>query len=288
MIGIAKVFRLSLLASAISLLCMTIASAQEAYRVGVASVDITPDYPIRLNGFGNRREESDGVSQRIFAKALAIAQDSESPLVLVTLDSLGIRRSMVEEVARRLAKSHQLPAENLAVTFTHSHCTPKVNGACDNIFSSAIPDDHQAHIDQYTDELTDHMTAVAQQALGSMQPSQLQWAVGTVTFAKNRRTAGGPVDHDLPMLVVRALDTGKPRAVYVSYACHCVTLSFNEISGDWAGYAAAMIERQIPGVTALVSIGAGSDQNPISGVTGDQVEIALAQGMQISDEVRNC
>ncbi|MCA9047231.1 MAG: hypothetical protein KDA89_00785, partial [Planctomycetaceae bacterium] len=44
------------------------ASAQETagtnntYQVGVSTVDITPDYPIRLNGFGNRREESEGVS----------------------------------------------------------------------------------------------------------------------------------------------------------------------------------------------------------------------------------
>jgi len=37
-------------------------SAQSAdhYNVGVAVVDITPEYPIRLNGFGNRREESGG------------------------------------------------------------------------------------------------------------------------------------------------------------------------------------------------------------------------------------
>ncbi|MCA9086707.1 MAG: hypothetical protein KDA81_21770, partial [Planctomycetaceae bacterium] len=45
------------------------------------------------------------------------------------------------------------------------------------------------------------------------------------------------------------------------------------------------IERQHPGTVALVSIGAGSDQNPISGVTGDKVEIAEAQGLEIAGEV---
>lgn len=256
------------------------------YQVGVASVDITPSYPIRLNGFGNRREQSEGVSQRIFAKSLAIAQEGGSPLVLVALDSLGIRSEMVETVARRLSESHRLPPENLAVTFTHSHCTPKVNGACDNIFSSPIPADHQRHIDRYTKELTDKITQSAQQALDSMEPAHLQWAVGKVGFAKNRRTVGGPVDHDLPVLVVRAPESGKPRAIYVAYACHCVTLSFNQISGDWAGYAAEMIERRFPGATGIVSIGAGSDQNPISGVMGGQVEVAKGQGIQIADEVK--
>ena len=101
----------------------------------------------------------------------------------------------------------------------------------------------------------------------------------------NRRTKGGPVDHDLPMLVVRDIEDARLRAVYVSYACHCVTLSFNQISGDWAGYAAEMIERTSPGATALVSIGCGSDSNPSSGVTGDKVEVAERQGAEIATVV---
>ena len=40
--------------------------------IGVAQVDITPDYPIRLSGYGGRRTESEGVTQQIWAKALAI------------------------------------------------------------------------------------------------------------------------------------------------------------------------------------------------------------------------
>ena len=38
--------------------------------VGVAKVDITPDYPIRLAGYGFRRAESEGVIQKIWAKVL--------------------------------------------------------------------------------------------------------------------------------------------------------------------------------------------------------------------------
>ena len=45
-------------------------------RVGVAAVDITPDYPVRLSGFGFRRTESEGVTQRIWAKALAFDGDA--------------------------------------------------------------------------------------------------------------------------------------------------------------------------------------------------------------------
>ena len=78
--------------------------AADVYQIGVAKVDITPDYPIRLNGFGGRREESDGITQRIWAKALAISQGCEPPVVLIAIDSLGVRMTMVDEVEARLER----------------------------------------------------------------------------------------------------------------------------------------------------------------------------------------
>ena len=276
-----------LLTIGVSLLACTVLSGQEAavYQVGFAKVDITPEYPVRLNGFGVRREESQGVSQSIFARAMAVSLGDAAPLVVVAIDNLGIRTAQVDEVARRLSRSHHLPRENFCLTFTHSHCAPKVSGASDNIFSEAIPAEHQKHIDQYTTEIVDAITTSAQQAVDSRQPSTLGWSIGTVGFAKNRRPGGGPVDHDLPTLIVRDANSKMVRGVYVSYACHCVTLRFNKISGDWAGYAAEMIERQFPGAVALVSIGAGSDQNPLE-ITPDNVQIALRQGTEIASEVK--
>jgi len=256
------------------------------YRVGVAKIDITPDYPIRLNGFGFRRDESEGVSQRIHARALAISRADEPPLVLLAIDSLGVRMPFVDQVAQRLQQAHGIPREHVALTFTHSHCTPKVNGASDNIFSQPIPPSHQEHIDRYTGELAVKIEQAAREAITGRQPAFLEWGVGSVGFAVNRRTKNGPVDHDLPVLVVRDPDNHELRAVYVSYACHCVTLSFNQISGDWAGYAAELLEKSIPGATALVSIGCGSDANPSTGVTGDKTALAELQGAEIATEVQ--
>jgi len=267
-----------------SLMCDRVAAPAADYRVGVARVDITPDYPIRLNGFGFRREESEGVTQRIWAKALAVQAGEGPPVIVMSVDSLGIRETMVDEVVRRIGPKTGVTRDRIAVTFTHSHTTPKVNGASDTIFSTPIPAEHQTHIDRYTDALTSALEQAALAAVADLKPGRLEWGVGRVDFAKNRRTAGGPVDHDLPILVVRS-DDGGVRAVYTSYACHCVTLSHNRISGDWAGYAQEMIERKFPGAIGLVSIGCGSDSNPSSGVVNDRVDIATEQGARIADEV---
>ena len=57
-------------------------------------MDITPDYPVRLSGYGGRRLPNTGISQHIFAKALAIGSDDDGPAVLVTVDNCGIPASM--------------------------------------------------------------------------------------------------------------------------------------------------------------------------------------------------
>jgi putative membrane-bound dehydrogenase-like protein len=255
----------------------------ETYAVGVARVDITPSYAVRLSGFGSRRTESEGITQRIWAKALAI--DDGEPAVLITVDNLGVPADLIRELAGRLQKRAGLDPERLAVTATHTHTAPMLRGVAPTLFGRPIPPEHQAHIDRYTRELNDKLEEVALAALADRKPARLSWGIGTAGFAVNRRTKGGPVDHDLPVLVVRD-PAGKVRAVYVSYACHCVTLSDNKVSGDWAGYAQHSIQDEYPDAVALVSVGCGGDQNPSSGVTGGHAEVAAQQGAEVAAEVK--
>src|SRR5688572_25660758 len=78
--------------------------------VGVAKIDITPTHAVRLSGYGGRRAESDGVQQRIWAKALAIGKDADAILIL-TVDSLGVPDKIVTDLAERLNRSHGLKRE---------------------------------------------------------------------------------------------------------------------------------------------------------------------------------
>src|SRR5262245_55904047 len=94
---------------------------------GVAAVDITPRYAVRLSGFGGRRAESEGVNTRIWAKALAIGETD--PAVILTVDNLGVSADLVAELAKRLAKKG-VARERLAVTATHTHTAPMLTGVC--------------------------------------------------------------------------------------------------------------------------------------------------------------
>ena len=103
----------------------TLPSPPDLYSVGVAQVEITPTYPIRLSGFGFRRGPSEGVTQAIWAKAFAISQTGESePVVLITVDNLGIPAAMCDEVAQRLDTKVGLKRSRLAITASHTHTAP--------------------------------------------------------------------------------------------------------------------------------------------------------------------
>ena len=233
------------------------------YAVGAAQVDITPDYAIRLSGYGARLTESEGVDQHIFAQALAIGSDKKSLAVLITVDNVAVPASLRDEVAARLAKKTGLRNERLALCSTHTHTAPMLAGALVNLFGADLPPDQQARVDRYTRELTDKVEQVALAALKDRQPATLAWGQTKAGFAANRRTQGGPADHDLPVLVARD-KSGRVRALLTSYACHCTTLGAtpNRICGDWAGYAREYLERDYPGAVALVALGCGGDANP--------------------------
>lgn len=268
---------------------------RELIPVGVAKVDITPDYPIHLTGYGNRQTESEGVEQKIWARALAIGAD-ENAAVLVTVDNLGVPGYLTDDVAQRLQRQAKLRPEQFAICSSHTHTGPFLRDVAPTLIGRKIPDAHQAKIDRYTRELAAKIEEVALAALADRKPATLAWNQGEVGFAKNRRVVvggkekgmgiseSGPVDHSLPLLLVCTPD-GKPRAIFLTYACHCTTLegSFNKISGDWLGYAVEAVERDHPGVTALCAIGSGADANP---QPRGSLDFAKQHGAAIAREVK--
>ncbi len=268
----------------------------EAVPIGVARVDITPDHPVRLVGYASRTSESEGVAERIWAKALAIGGDAgEGPAVLVMVENCGVPATMTRDVANRLAARHGVKRERLAVCSTHIHTGPWLTDFLPLHTLTGIPPEHHSHMEQYTKRLGDLLVEVVEKALAARKPATLSWAQGTVGFAMNRRpikdgrcpglgvNPDGPVDHSLPMLRVTDAE-GKLVAVVLNYACHCTTLGGdqNKIHGDWTGSAQKFIEADNPGCMAMICIGCGGDANP---EPRGKWEMTDPHGQVVADEV---
>src|SRR5688572_8959668 len=90
----------------------------ELIGVGVAKVDITPDYPVRMQGYAVRKKEATNAAQRIWAKALAIG--NKEPALFLTVDNCGIQGTMVDDLAKRLQKDGVKP-ERITLCSSHTH-----------------------------------------------------------------------------------------------------------------------------------------------------------------------
>jgi hypothetical protein len=250
----------------LTLLCAGSACAQSGWRAGAAAVDITPDQPIWLAGFASRTKPSEGVLQRIHAKALVIEDETGARTVLVTSDLLGFVKDVSDPIAARVLRDYKIPRERLALNASHTHSGPVIS----TMLRPAYPfgPEYETVIKRYTDRLEDQVVQVIGTAIQNLAPAEVAFNQGFAGFAVNRRrqvmrrSLPGPVDPDVPVLSVRGAD-GSLKAIVFGYACHNTVLSGYLVSGDWAGFAQEAIEKANPGALAMFVQDCGADANPL-------------------------
>ena len=249
--------------------------ASAAWRAGLARADITPSAPIWLAGFGFRDHPSEGVRQHIFVKALALEDGQGRRFVLVSSDLVGFPLEVADPIAARVQKQFGLPRASLLLNSSHTHSAPVIGQTELPVY--AFGDAELQEVRRYTAWLKDQVVDMVGRSLHDLQPAELSFEQGLAGVAVNRRRVGhreypGPVDQDVPVLAVRAPD-GSLRAVVFGYACHNTVLNDYLISGDWAGYAQAALEREHLGAMAMYVQGCGADANALP-----RHSVALAQG----------
>jgi hypothetical protein len=260
--------------------------------VGAARIDITPQFPIRLAGYANRRGTNWKVEMPLHARALAIGEGADTA-VLVSVELVGITSAVSDWVASELAHSHGLKRDHVAVCAIHTHSGPAIDGYLVAERHDIQPEEHDAMV-RYTGWLKERLRQVAVAALEERHAARLSWAQGYAGFAVNRRelkdgkwkrfgvVPNAPADRTLPVLVAQG-DDGRMRAVLASYACHCTSNGGGMIiHPDWAGEAAAQIESENPGAVALVALGCAGDAGPYP---KNGIAAARTNGREVAAEV---
>jgi neutral ceramidase len=270
-----------------------ILQADEVWQAGVAKTVITPPAPMWMSGYASRNKPAEGTIHDLYAKALVISDPFGHKSLLVTLDLVGIDRTTSRELCEQLADKHGLQRSGVTISTSHTHSGPVVGRNLMSMYS--LDDENKRLVAEYTQFLSDSILKITADAFGNLEPVSLQYGSSQATFAVNRRNNRepdvamlretgqlvGPVDHDVPLLVVRSLD-GSLRTVLFGYACHATVLGGMDWCGDWPGFAQLEIERRHPGSTAMFIAGCGADQNPLPRKT---VELAADYGNQMADSV---
>ena len=264
------------------------------WRAGAARVDITPEEPIWMSGYASRNKPSEGVLQRLHARALVLEDRRGEKIVIVSTDLIGLPRSLTDVAGARLHKEHGIARERILFNSSHTHTGPMVRG---NLTIMLEPNDHvDRALRAYAQRIGEDLVRVVGDALNQMKPADVAFGEGKGSFAMNRRertpegsirlgvNPSGPMDHSVPVLRISG-PKDQILAVVFGYACHNTTLTGEhyKLSGDFAGVAEQHLEEQAPAAVAMFLQLCAGDQNP---QPRGQEEHVMTHGRSLSTEVR--
>ena len=278
-------------------------SVPVVWKAGTATACVTPEKLLWMAGYAARKKPAEGKVQDLFAKALALEDETGGRFVFVTLDLIGVPQPLHHAVADRVEKEFNLPRSGLLINASHTHSGPSLRSA--PVTAKELEQPRIRDSFEYTRSLEDKMVGIIGRALSELQPARLTWGHARCGFAMNRRrdytlpeghpnaklapNPDGPVDHEVPALRVEAPD-GVLRAVLFGYACHNTCLGFYNYCGDYAGYAQEYLQENRPGFVALFLMGCAGDQNPyprrsdvVPGIT--DLELCQQHGRALANAV---
>jgi len=282
--------QIRLLCSLLTSMLLPISLFGKGWEAGVAHVVITPQEPMWMAGYAARTKPAEGKQHDLRAKAIVLKDSSDHVVVMLSSDLLGFTRALSASIRSTLHARYGLPDADILFNSSHTHSGPVLSGALTDIYP--LDEKEQEKIDRYTAWLEARIVEVIDRAFKNMEPVTLYSGIGVTRFQVNRRNnpadeifraaeLKGPSDHSVP--VIKVTDRkGKVKALLFGYACHPTTLDGYEWSGDFAGYAQIVLEKNHPGAQALFFQGACGDQNPLPRRT---VALARQYGKELAAAV---
>ncbi|MFO0945471.1 MAG: neutral/alkaline non-lysosomal ceramidase N-terminal domain-containing protein [Planctomycetota bacterium] len=236
--------------------CVRAAAKEErVFRAGAHAEDITPEFPISVNG-GMTDRTATVAHDRLHARALVL-DDGMTSLAIVVCDSCVIPRGIMDEAKENASKSTGIPTSNMLVSATHTHSAPTAT----EVFQSK-PDP------KYLKKLAAGIAAAIEKAHANRVPARIGWGVGqepnqvfnrrwrmkpgTIRadpFGKltdqvqmnppigseNLLEPAGPTDPEVWVLAVKTLE-GKPISLLADYSLHYVgDVPGGAVSADYFG-----------------------------------------------------
>ncbi|MFO7945964.1 MAG: hypothetical protein R6V19_04035 [Armatimonadota bacterium] len=226
-------------------------------KVGISSVDITPEGPVWMAGFAARDKVSEGVYRPIIAQCL-VFDNGQTRLAFITMDLCKIYERELHAF-QEAAADVGIPPQHVMVNWSHTHCGPHLS---------------RPESAEYREVFAEKTLPLLQQAVDDLQPAVLDYTVGSCTMAVNRRQLDEnhksvgmrpeprkEIDPDVPVLRVLSPD-GTVRVVIFGYACHPTTMGGYEIGTDYPGFARDWVKAAYPDAEPVFMQGCAGDIKP--------------------------
>jgi len=243
------------------------AASEGTLRAGTAMIDITPDKPVKMSGYGARTSLSEAIHDPLSARVVAFENNGER-LVLVSSDLLGYYAGTAENFRKVILSEFDLEPGELFLSAIHTHDGPTLT-----------MDEEKGHPNnlEYTKNLQARLIEVIRKALKNIGPVHTGAGVGYSPVGMNRRelqfdSSGnssirlgrnpyGPTDKEVLVMKLAKPD-GAVVASLFDYATHATCLGGRNltVSGDVLGLAEQFVEK-ILGEQVIAPAFAGASGN---------------------------
>ena len=236
---------------------------QGILRAGIAKIDITPDIPVMLYGYSSRNSLSEGIHDRLYARAV-VFENAGKKFVLISTDIGSYNDSIYNEIKKSFKEKLKLKDSELFIAAIHSHSAPGTSLNTKKIHINNV---------QYTQILKQKLLDVTGVAINNLKQVNTGTGVGYSPVGSNRREMAsdgsiilgrnpyGPTDKEVLVLKITDPD-GKPVGAIFDYATHATSLGPDNmlISGDVLGISEQFVE-QIIGKDFISQVFAGASGN---------------------------
>ena len=243
------------------------AESESVLRAGTARIDITPEKPVKMAGYGARTALSEAIHDPLSARVVVFENDGKR-LVLVSSDLLGFYGGTAEHFRKVILSEFELKPGELFLSAIHTHDGPTLT-----------MDEEKGHANnlEYTKSLEARLIEVIRKALKNTGPVHIGAGVGYSPVGMNRRelrfdSSGnssirlgrnpyGPTDKEVLVMKLAKPD-GNAVASLFDYATHATCLGGKNltISGDVLGLAEQFVEK-ILGKEVIAPAFAGASGN---------------------------
>lgn len=278
------------------------AEAKNELRAGLAEIDITPPAGHRMAGYFDERLAT-GTHDPLKAKAIIIQQGG-SEIAMVFCDLVGISRNVSQRARAEASRKTGIPVSNILISATHSHTGPLFDDTRRKYFHDLAMEkfgkDPQEKV-YYPDMLVERLVKVIVEARSKAKPAEIDVGIGkqfglgfnrryhmkngTVAFNPGQLNtnivrAAGPIDPDVPMLLVRD-EKHKLRGGLTVFAMHADTIGGTKYSADYAYYLQQTLRKEL-GQNYISAFAAGTcgDINHINVAVKEPVK-----GFEVSERL---
>ncbi|MEX2591511.1 MAG: neutral/alkaline non-lysosomal ceramidase N-terminal domain-containing protein [Anditalea sp.] len=250
-----------------------LAKAQD-FKASVVKVDITPDSPQYLAGYGAR--QSTGILDRIYHR-IVVMDDGLNQFFLVSSDFGKIDPTLYNQVASILNEKFGIIREDFWWSVTHTHSAPEIGAP--GLSAIFMPERYKQPIaSDYTEFVVQKLVEGIAEAKAKLEPASLGVGWGFSQANINRRAIDvdgkaslglnpdGPVDRRIGIIRIDKKD-GSPLVLISNYAIHGTVMGPQnlDISGDAPGIVSEYVEEKI-GAPLLFINGAAGNLAPIYSV----------------------